>query len=151
MQSYWNSNGKHQADCDALLAEMSAQKMDREKFRLSENQDWAIFNGMVGMYYGWYNDGDGPAGAIDNNRVHGFTSLEDFRDLCAEMRLPHSVLLFLDSRTTYPQELESAMDAVISFAAVRRLRKNTVAPRAPGPLSIQPVARKRRNTRRIKL
>lgn len=121
--TYWNEDGKHQADWNALSAEMQKLEMDRTKFALPENAEWAVLNGMAGIYYGYFNDGDNVRAAINNNRVHGFTSLDDFLDVCRAVHAPVSLTQFLTARYNTPRTYEEAMDAAIVLAASKHLRK----------------------------
>lgn len=143
-QTYWKENGKHQADCDVLLAKMAEAGMDRTKLVLPGNEEWAVLNGMAGIYYGYFNDGDGISGAIDNNRVHGFNSLSDFLDVCEAVHAPVTLTQFLTSPHNTPRTYEDAMDAAIVIAAARHLRQEPLDGSRGGPhLSVQPLIRKK--------
>ena len=118
MGSYWEGRGKYE-DEDAIVQE-KVTKLVGNNYRF----DWhnpkiaklKLFNGMKGMYYGYYNDGDDAEGAIDNNRVHGFQTLSSFQKLARSLGAL-AVLAYL----TYGGEknLETAMDEAILIAHKR--------------------------------
>ncbi len=82
-------------------------------WREDDNEHWALFNGMLGCYYGFYNDGDDATGAIDNNRVHGFRTVKSFKEL-AERLDAKAVECYLKYGSE--KDLEKAMDEAICIA-----------------------------------
>lgn len=58
-------------------------------------KDWKFFNGMVGVYYAYYNDGSTGAEAIENNR----TSYENLGDMLFDPFRPREEIVkrFLQS------------------------------------------------------
>jgi len=85
-------------------------------FPWESHPQWAIFNGFLGIYYGYFNDGDDAAGAIDNNRVHGpmGKSLGAFRDFVVDHMAAKDcdwILKYLDRGGE--ENLENAMDQVV--------------------------------------
>ena len=110
--SYWNETGRHQ-DKDAVLGEKLRELVgDRYDFPWTKrsNAHWALFNGMRGLYYGHYNDGDNAEGAIDNNRVHGYSSVKEFEALASDLKA-EAVKAYL--RYGSERNLEKAMDEAI--------------------------------------
>jgi len=124
-QTYWSGKGKHQKLNDLLIETMgkliatvvATGVCSWDAFLYPEHTVWAIFNGFAGIYYGHYNDGDKPSGVIDNNRVHGFGTLDAFRSFCEWNHAPKSALWYLRFDGGFDAELERAMDDVICFAA----------------------------------
>lgn len=114
-QSYWNGNGTHQQLSDRCFDEMQRRNTNFERIT-TDNGNWALFNGMAGIYYAKFNDGDGLRGAIDNNRVHGFSSLEEFQEHACDVDAPASVQSYLRTGGR-DAALEHAMDDVIEWVA----------------------------------
>jgi len=117
-KGYWQGKGKFQEKQDALCEKLGALQPDMSVFPWEEHPQWAIFNGMMGIYYGYFNDGDDAAGAIDNNRVHGpmGKSLGAFRDFVVdEMAVKDCdwILKYLDRGGE--ENLEKAMDQVVCW------------------------------------
>jgi hypothetical protein len=86
---YWNQTGKYQEESDALMKRMEEWYAKTTatapiNWHDEANSYWTLLNGMSGIYYGYYNDGDDAAGAIDNNRVHGFQDADRFAEFCLE-------------------------------------------------------------------
>ena len=86
-----------------------------------ESEVW-LYNAITGCYYGYFNDGDAPAGAIENNRCHGFNSLDDLKTFAGRLDVPQ-VMAFLSTVDCYDAEspwvslaLERAMDEAIAVA-----------------------------------
>jgi hypothetical protein len=119
---YWNEKGKHQEKCKILLEKLDklvSSSIGPFKWTIPVNSHWAVFNGMVGCYYGYYNDGDNASGAIDNNRVHGYSNAQDFAQCCRYLDASTCVLYVLDKRTGDDVDvklLERAMDQAILVA-----------------------------------
>lgn len=111
--TYWAGNGKNEDLYKACVDAMKAEHID------TGNEHWALLNGMAGIYYAKYNDGDGLRAAIANNRVHGFESLEAFQALCIRVGAPECVRSYLvyGGRGAV---LERAMDATIEFVAAAK-------------------------------
>jgi len=119
--TYWNEKGTYQNLRKACFKKMEEEGVSGwDEFSKPENAYWALLNGMSGIYYGKFNDGDGVEGAIDNNRVHGFSTLKDFLDLARRYDAPKSVINYIDSGYCYGDgdtQLEKAMDDIIQFVA----------------------------------
>jgi len=123
MATYWEGRGKYE-DEDVVVQEKVTKLVGN-----NYNFDWrnpkiahlTLFNGMKGMYYGYYNDGDDAEGAIDNNRVHGFQTLSSFQKLARSLGAL-AVLAYL----TYGGEknLETAMDEAILIAYKREQKRS---------------------------
>lgn len=120
-KSYWSGQGLHKEKHETLsniLTELVKQAEKKGVHFFHENADsvWTLFNGMVGMYHGYYNDGDDAHAAIANNRVHGFDidddGIDDFKDLARKYGAD-KVLLYIDR--TSKSYLEQAMDQVIEI------------------------------------
>ena len=96
-------------------------------FKRSENKYWALFNGMLGIYYAHFNDGDDPEGAVENNRVHGFNSLREFRRLARKIKVPEEVLGILDEDGYRDDEsYDLAMDKLLLFLDEKILTNKNV-------------------------
>lgn len=74
-------------------------------------KDWKFFNGMVGVYYTYYNDGSTAAEAIENNR----TSYENLGDMLFDPFRPRERIVesFLCSTEKDEDLLEAAMKATV--------------------------------------
>jgi len=107
--NYWNGRGRHQEKSDALLKQL--EELPQPINWLSDEMAyWALLNGVCGLYHGFHNDGDDAKGAIDNNRVHGFHTLAEFRGLVVRLGA-ESVVVYLDSGL----RIERAMDQAIQM------------------------------------
>ncbi len=123
MGSYWEGRGKYE-DEDAIVQDKVTKLVGNNfsfNWRDPKIAHLALFNGMKGMYYGYYNDGDDAEGAIDNNRVHGFQTLSSFQELARSLGAL-AVLAYL----TYGGEknLETAMDEAILIAHGREQKRS---------------------------
>ncbi len=136
-KTYWNNKGRYQELSSQLSdgltkvvtnwndnLQSDEEKQQRKWGYVSwfwkNNPRWALLNAMMGIYYGFFNDGDSPKGAIENNRCHSFESLSDFRSFCAH-NAPEDVLDYLDgfgsaTHRRQLQALEEAMDATVLFS-----------------------------------
>ncbi len=122
--TYWNHRGKYESAHALLVAlETKLGVVGREQFVLPQNADLALFNGMMGIYYGNYNDGDSVARAIDNNRVHGFSTVEAFKELALSMRAPAELIRYINGVAHSEADLEAAMDAAILLVYKMRLHE----------------------------
>jgi hypothetical protein len=110
--SYWKGTGRYEKEQKILLEELATLVGGRHDFdwRADAVAHWALLNGMAGLYYGYYNDGDKAAGAIDNGRVHGYQSVQDFQELAYSLGAKH-VVSYLKYSSANP--LEKAMDEAI--------------------------------------
>lgn len=126
--SYWENTGKYQALQDACVKEMERQKPDFFLKHLDrETAVWAVFNGMMGIYYAHFNNNDNVVGAIENNRVHGFSSLESFRQLLYRVYAPQSLIRYINHFGFLNDDsLETAMDDCILFVAKMKSISNTI-------------------------
>lgn len=127
---YLNGEGTYQALYKflfAMLEEKRPPDAPRSWFTESRNRYWALLNGMAGIYYGYFNDGDDPSGAIENNRVHGFRDLGSFIYLAKRVGAPAEVIDLLNSNNIEPEEYDTAMDALLLFLDEKILaNKNTL-------------------------
>jgi hypothetical protein len=140
-QSYWNGNGKHSALRKACFDEMERRGVGGwEKFERHENRHWALLNGMAGIYYGRYNDGDNVSGAIENNRVHGYESVKDFAELAKSLGAPKIVHQYI-TRARGLSNLENAMNATIVFVA----EELGVEPRNDEEVEEEPAKKRKRS------
>jgi hypothetical protein len=116
--AYWNNTGKHQDLSDQLSLKVSdLYKGDGKpiKWHSSKNAHLTLLNGMSGCYTGFHNDGDTSFGAIDNNRVHGFSTVESFYRFCKDQGATQSAQYVLANEEN-KSLLERAMDEVILLA-----------------------------------
>lgn len=118
-RSYTTSNGLYELKLKDLQQRMTAQLSEDTKkpfdWTDSGNEHWALFNGMSGLYYGYYNDGDNPECAIDNNRVHGFHKLESFIEFVDDHFDAPNVQKYLQYNGGGEDILEKAMDEAIQI------------------------------------
>lgn len=117
VSSYWQGNGKHQEKY-LKLTEKLEQLAHPLDWTAPENEHWALLNGMTGIHYGYYNDGDTPEASIENNRVHGpmGKSLEAFYDFCADLLGKKSpILKYLKENEINGPLLEEAMDEAVLY------------------------------------
>jgi hypothetical protein len=113
-KTYWERNGKFQKEHDEICKQLEERcnglnlwlKLDREEI----SDKMLLVNGVNGLYYAKYNDGDDAEGAIDNNRVHGFKTVDKFKDFCKQFPA-HAVIRYLEYSST--ANLEKAMDEVV--------------------------------------
>lgn len=77
---------------------------------------------MNGIYYGRHNDGDDAAGAIDNNRVHGFSEAKEFAFVCKSIGA-QKCFLYVD-RGGGDADLEEAMDECVQLTVKWRDEKD---------------------------
>ena len=115
--TYWNDNGKYQTLRNELCEIMDGMDLDGRSFRLATNTYWALFNGMLGIYYGKFNDGDNVAGAIDNNRAQGFESVDAFLRLCRDVGAPKNIETYIQTGGRGEKNLEKVMDSTILFVS----------------------------------
>jgi hypothetical protein len=115
--SYWNGNGKHQKKVKILEDKLATILYSDPSFDWKKNDEWALFNGMTGIYYAKHNDGDSAEGAIDNNRVHGYRNVKDFERLAKEYGANQLVwyMSFKTSSSMLDNVLEKAMDEVVEL------------------------------------
>jgi hypothetical protein len=84
-QRYWANTGKYQEISKQLFQKVEDLGKNGEiNWEDDEIAHLTLFNGISGCYYSYYNDGDDAFGSIDNNRVHGFRSLESFSEFCKD-------------------------------------------------------------------
>lgn len=119
--SYWKNTGLHQKELDDLRDMLEKQVASVEKYDWSakENRPWALLNASLGLWYGWYNDGNLAEGAVDNNRTHGFSTVDKLKRL-AEKTEAHQLLNYLEVKSYYTESmvkarLEKMMDEAISI------------------------------------
>jgi hypothetical protein len=114
---YWQETGRFEKEQKFLSEKLGNLVGDARggKFDWTseKNAIWALFNGMLGLYYGFYNDGDKAAGAIDNNRVHGYRSVGAYEALAQSMGAT-AVVKYLHYGSE--ENLERAMDEAICLA-----------------------------------
>lgn len=119
--TYWNGNGKFEALRTKCFEEMKSRgEMDFEFSHFHQrhkNPEWGLLNGMAGIYYGYFNDGDNVKGAIENNRVHGYECVEDFLRTARRVGAPQIVINYIQNGGRGKKNLENAMDATIQFVA----------------------------------
>lgn len=119
--TYSDEKGAHQQQSDALFTLMESKGLNAKKFHDPENYKFAIFNGMAGIYYEHFNSGSDAAGAVDNNRVHGFRTLEEFHNFCELYAAPDAVRRVTEGRYVSEATLEAAMDAAVVWTAATHL------------------------------
>lgn len=116
MWSYWQDKGLHQ-EKDTILRDEFERVVGDDGFQFDwHNKDvkhWALVNGMWGLYYGFYNDGDNAKGAIDNGRTQGYHSVKAFEALANDLGAK-AVVSYLHYSTN--GTLEKAMDEAILIA-----------------------------------
>lgn len=121
--TYWADQGRHKKKKAELTQKLETivSQADDGKFnwRTQQIAHMALFNGVLGMYYGYYNDGDNAGGAVANNRVHGYqgdavdNNLQAF-DALAKSLGATDVQLYIKYATE--ANLERAMDEAILIA-----------------------------------
>lgn len=112
--SYWNGKGKYEEKYTTLQQHLEGLVGGNFNFnwRNPKIAYFALLNGVAGMYYG-NNDGDNARGAVDNNRVHGYQNVSDFRELAKSLGA-NAVVKYLDHGSK--ANLEKAMDEAILIA-----------------------------------
>lgn len=115
-QIYWEGTGAHQLKYEELQESLNAFSAVPEG-----DDQMRLFNGMVGCYYAFYNDGDNALGAIENNRVHGFRTVRDFAQFCSEQGAVRAERYVRQSTIPWSSAehdailLETAMDEVVKM------------------------------------
>lgn len=118
--TYWDGKGKYEVLKDKCFAQMSKEGVSGwDEFSKPENEEWAFLNGMCGVYYGYFNDGDNLEGAIDNSRFHGYNSLEKVIELAKDVGAPPKIKKYLNYDFQFRNEklLEEVLDECILFIA----------------------------------
>lgn len=128
---YWRSQGKYEKENEVmsqwlhfvlenfkreyLIANPCKKEWDAFDLFWKNNRKnvWGLLNGMKGLYYGKFNDGDNARMAIANNRVHGHSSVESFLKL-AHKYDAQRVIDYLN--ISNESRLEQAMDETIMIA-----------------------------------
>ena len=131
-KTYWEGSGRFKRRYKRLEKEMN--QAHTNFYKKKEYQDlldkwgfdktnrfwdvhshWALLNGMMGIYYAYYNDGDDVDGAIENNRVHGSSSRSEFLSAIPN-DTPMVIYNYISSGGPYGDaRLERVMDATIDF------------------------------------
>lgn len=105
---YRDNTGKYQADHDALVKRLEeiakASPNGQIDWNARKNRYWALFNGALGLYNGWYNDGDTAEEAIDNNRFQGFQTVQAVKRLANELgaeKMKAYIKIRIDGKNPY--------------------------------------------------
>ena len=115
--TYWNSNGKHQKEYEALwerLVPVEGKAVTKAGEPL---------RAVSRLYYRWYNDGDRIQPCMDewmadSSAVQGFNYLYQFRDPVTKFSTKPLMETIVEAATEadYEEALEQAVDAIIEWA-----------------------------------
>lgn len=132
--SYWNGQGKYEEKYTTLQEHLEQLVGGNYNFnwRNPKIAHFALLNGVAGLYYEKYNNGGNARSAVDNNKVHGYQNVSDFRELAKSLGA-NEVTKYLDYGSK--ANLEKAMDEAILIAwnkyektlKKRETQKNAVA------------------------
>jgi hypothetical protein len=129
-KTYWNDNHPNQKlkdwTCDKLTEATTKQEPNEEWWH--KNKKWALLNGIIGLWYGKFNNGDNIKSSFQNNMVHGYQRLSDFKQMATEIGAPTEVLNFLSKESTKKSQYEEALDKtviwVVKWQTTKILQKN---------------------------